>query len=712
MHRHRSGTSTASSGPLLDAKEDASLRLMKQVVDPGFSRVEVRFLRILRVAGRLYWGLRVAARFASSRPPWRVRRILVVRQSWLGDLVVFLPTLAALRARFPGARLTLGVQSGFGTGGILEASGLVDEVREITFPEGGRSRMAGAVRLFTDGYDLVVHGAWYYMLRAAFFSGAPRTIGIDDGHPRQTELDFTVALQPMLHEAENNLAVAEALGARPEPAARVPRLSLVDDPPRLAALRARLELTADAPLMAMHPGSKRLSRRWPSVRFADLATRLLEERATLQIVLTGTQDEHALAESIKALVPKPLQPRLVNAAGACNLVELRLLLGACEVLVCNDTGVMHVARAQATPLVALLGPENDLRWGPHPLGPAPAISLRHHVPCAPCNRDLCEPHWCLRLLSVADVRSAVHELASAATASRAGGEAFRALERRQQQHDWRDLAAAGYEVPLVTVVLVEQPDPRVATAGLDAAASIGAITDDEGSNLALSLRALTAQRYPRLEVVVVSSGVGRALPKPATDTAREPGFDRVVALQTSPEGRLAWPAILDATQGEFMCLTSTSQVRQWRIDKLHDDVSALVRTPDAAYTTGVSPPAADPAPISTEQSQPWAFRRTALLAALAANVRALVVADALVEADGAKAKRDGMGASLEDAMRALLAPLRTTVSAGFVTQPLPEHPPDEPGLQSQERSSMPSTGCRHGPIRSATVSPRSRAQPR
>ena len=684
MHRHRSGTTADSSGPLLDAKEDASLRLMKQVVDPAFSRVEVRFLRILRVAGRLYWGLRVAARCATSRPPWRVRRILVVRQSWLGDLVVFLPTLAALRTRFPGARLTLGVQSGFSTGGILEGSGLVDEVREITFPEGGRRRMAGAVRLFTDGYDLVVHGAWYYMLRAAFFAGAPRTIGIDDGHPRQAELDFTVALQPMLHEAENNLAVAEALGARPAPAARVPRLSRADDPPRLAALRARLELPADAPLMAMHPGSKRLSRRWSSARFAELAAGLLAERATLQIVLTGTQDEHALSESIRRVVPKPLQPRVVNAAGACSLVELRLLLGACEALVCNDTGVMHVARAQGTPLVALLGPENDLRWGPHPLGPAPAISLRHHVPCAPCNRDSCESHWCLRLLSVADVRTAVHQLASGATAGRAGGEALGALERRQQQHDWRDLAAAGYEVPLVTVVLVEQPASRSAATGVDAAdAAAGkAAVTDEGSLLALSLRALTAQRYPRLEVVVVSSGVVRKSPTPATDPSHEPGFDRVVALQTSPAGHLAWPVILDEARGEFMCLASTSQVRQWRIDKLDDDVSALVRTPDAAYTTGQSPPAADPAPISKDQREPWTFRRAAVLTALAKGDRAPADADALVEPEGAKAKRDPVGASLALALRNLLAPLRATVSAGFATQPLARHWPREAGRHS------------------------------
>ena len=650
---------------MLDAKEDADLRIKKHNQALGLSRPLRLVLGLMRIAGYAFWGARMVARVVSGRRPWRIRRILVARNAWLGDLVVFLPTLAALRARFPGAHVTLGVQRGFNAGGILESSGLVDEVREISFPEGGWRRLAGALRLFASGYDLAIHGMYYFMLRAAFFSGAPRAAGTDDGHPLQALLDIAVPLQALRHEADNNLAVAEALGAALPPGERVPRLARIDDPPRVARLLARLSLPARAPLVALHPGSKLWSRRWPAERFAELAARLLEERPALNVVLTGTAGEAALAASIRSLVPEPARERVVDATGACDLSELRLLLGACEALVCNDTGVMHVARALGTPLVALLGPENDLRWGPHPLGPGPAIALRHQVPCAPCSRHMCEPHWCLRLLTVTEVHAATRDVSKNAANGGAGGMLV-PLERRQQQHGWADVAAAGFQLPLVSVVLV-----------------IGTTRETEQAWLARAFDTAAAQRYPRIEVVMVASNGRPSAPPAPLDTGQR-AFERTVTLRRQHDPYAMWQAILQEAHGEFVCLIEVGDHQHGQGDELADDVAALVRTPAAGLT---NPSPLDDGWLAGAPARParCTFRRTALASALDDQKHASLARPASQQplggdqaGGGGQARTGGVPVAtgedcafttLDAALRTLLSSLPATVSAGFVALP-------------------------------------------
>lgn len=672
--------------PRLDAKEDADLRVKKHQQTLALSQPTRLMLGLVRIAGYLYWAARTVARLAIGRRPWRIRRILVARNAWLGDLVVFMPALTALRARFPGAHITLGVQRGFNSHGILDSTGLVDEVREISFPEGGWRRLTGAVRLFASGYDLAVHGMHYFMLRAAFFSGASRAVGIDDGHPLQAELDTAVTPLALRHEADNNLAVAEAMGASPPPGERVPRLARMLDPARLNGLLARLSVSADVPLIAMHPGSKLWSRRWPVERFAELATRLLEERPALRVVLTGTYSEAELAASIRALVPEPARQRVVDAMGACDLGELRLLLGACEAMVCNDTGVMHVARALGTPLVALLGPENDLRWGPHPLGPGPAIALRHQVPCAPCSRHLCDPHWCIRLLDVSEVQAATRDVAKAA-ANDGAGDGLVPLERRQRQHTWTDIADAGFETPLVSVVLVAPASDETVRedASAEEAVALAASrpTGEHDGWLAEAWVALSAQRYPRLECLVVTPNHAESA-LPDTKAMARRALERIVTLRHRDDPGAMWRAVLDESRGEFVCLIEAAGLAQWHPGRLAADVAALVRTPAAGLTNWPFPDGSLAA--SPSRLPGCTVRRATLATALAAAERASVGPRAGRPARGGNGLHPSDtgpdGRTLETAVRGLLAFAPATVSDGFVAMP-------PAGTHSRSASTLP-----------------------
>ena len=643
--RWASGRRVARSAVRLDDK-DASIRRAHRgwLTSARLGPTQRAAYYATRLGGWLYYAGRLAARLARGDRPAVVRDVLVVRRGYLGDLIALLPMLEAVRRRYPQARITLGVQPGAATTAALAAGagGPVDEVRVLDFIDAPtrRARLAGMAGLFAQGYDLVLSGVWYFLMPEALFAGSPRRVGLYDGHPRQRRLDRAVPIDPNLHEAENNLALAEAIGASADPRQRVPRLRL--DEARVAAEGDAawgavglpgVGSAAGARVVAMHPGSKRPTRRWPADRFADLAGRLLLARPDLRVVLTGVPDEADLVASVIAAVPEAVRGRVHDAVGKSSLMGLVGLLDRCAAFVCNDTGTMHVARARGVPLVAVLGPENDRRWGPHPLGPGPAVAVRSEVPCAPCVRWECASLFCLRSTSVDAVLAEVDALLDGATveepAGRGAGRSvalpvrrasddgtadLRPVDRRLTRRSWQALADAGLGPPRVTVVVFAGSrwgdDPR-APAGSRAAdgradwegvrgrgspggpppsdrsPAAGGTLAEAGGTLAEAVASVRRQDYPSLDVVVVApAGDG------AADLASSAGV-RVVRFHPSSGQAGVWSAGLSAARrvagvagvdgddAGYVLPTSPAACAGWDAGKVGRDVAAAFRAHDA-----------------------------------------------------------------------------------------------------------------------------------
>ena len=276
---------------VLDAKEESERRLAADWANQRFNPLQRSFFELSRVAGWLYWVLRLlwrAVRGGRGVSAMEPRRILVVRHGHLGDMIAYLPALVALRHCFPDAHLAVAVGPGSSVRGLLEAVTEVDEVLTLDFMEHERrlERLRGAWRLWRRGFDLMVCGIGPFMVREALFAGSPRRWTLWEGHPWQRLCNRRVALDPMRHEAQNNLRLVAALGAVPLPEQQAPRLTL--DAGVMA--EAERELDASLPLglpvgegaggelVAIHAGSKRPSRRWPPERFVELTRRLLESR--------------------------------------------------------------------------------------------------------------------------------------------------------------------------------------------------------------------------------------------------------------------------------------------------------------------------------------------------------------------------------------------------------------------------------------------------
>jgi len=213
-------------------------------------------------------------------------------------------------------------------------------------------------------------------------------------------LNPAVPKPPGLHQAEAYLHLLERAGLTVEN--RIPRLRVPDLwEERARELLSRAGLGPGERPVGIHPGSTYgTAKRWPLERFARVADRLQRE-AGVRVVLLGGPGEEALARDMAGCMGTPP----LNLAGKTDIPLLAGVLRQCRVLVCNDTGPMHLAAAVGTPVVALFGPTDPS--GTAPLGGGHAL-LRHPVDCSPCLRRECPvDHRCMTGLSVDAVWEAV-----------------------------------------------------------------------------------------------------------------------------------------------------------------------------------------------------------------------------------------------------------------------------------------------------------------
>lgn len=157
-----------------------------------------------------------------------------------------------------------------------------------------------------------------------------------------------------------------------------------------------------ARLVLMHPGARLRSRRWPLARYAEVARAL--RGAGWQVALTGSDAERALTRELRQRAGLALP----DLCGATTLGSLAALLRASRLLVCNDTGVSHLAAAMGARSVVVACGSDARRW-------APRDSRRHvvlaaPVPCRPCAYESCPiGHPCALRVTVADVLARAQE---------------------------------------------------------------------------------------------------------------------------------------------------------------------------------------------------------------------------------------------------------------------------------------------------------------
>jgi ADP-heptose:LPS heptosyltransferase len=290
-------------------------------------------------------------------------RVLIIKPSSLGDIVHGLQVAQSLRAQWPAAEVDWVAAKAFAP--LVEACTAVHGVRlfERHGPLTAFGRLAGEIR--RDSYDwaLDMQG----LARSALLLAASKARQKAGRADAREGARWLYRLKPELppdgrysHALDILLNFLPLMGLRAKLAG-----PLVFRPPVLDVYPAGL---LESRPVVMFPDSRRPKKEWGG--FYDLTARLLAQRPDLPIVWAGnTGPEPDLHW--------PLD-RFWNLLGRTPLETLPALLTAARLVVCNDSGPMHLAAALQRPVVALFGPTNPNRFGPYPLD-----SKRHFIVRAP-----------------------------------------------------------------------------------------------------------------------------------------------------------------------------------------------------------------------------------------------------------------------------------------------------------------------------------------
>lgn len=327
-------------------------------------------------------------------------RILCVQFASIGDLILTTPALSALHSACPDAHIALLTSTQAEP--VVRGVGLVDEVIALdkALFNGTRAFLTPANwrRLRAFGrFDTVIY-FHHFTLKAGTLKfwliaravGARRRVGLQNGNGWFLTDSIADGGFGARHQAEYWLDLVALLGADSAPRpARVARQTF-DLPPA----------ESDAPTVVIHAGSGgySLARRWDAAGFAAVADALASDGA--RVVLVGSADDDSAA--VQARLNHPV----IDLTGRTTLAELADVLANADLFIGADSGVLHLAAASGSPVLAIFGPSNHRAWGAwNPAGRV--VTVRSAPVCSPCSyvehqiglRDGCAARTCMRMVT-------------------------------------------------------------------------------------------------------------------------------------------------------------------------------------------------------------------------------------------------------------------------------------------------------------------------
>jgi lipopolysaccharide heptosyltransferase II/tetraacyldisaccharide 4'-kinase len=350
-----------------------------------------------------FLGLQVKGRWAGDAA--QVRRVLVRAPNWVGDAVMSLPVLAGVQTLFPQAEIF-----------VLAAprvaplyTGQPGVAAVVVYPPGREKwRLLGNLRRgFAEpgkpktgnrklGFDLgLALPNSFESALGLFLAGARSRLGYDtDARGPFLNLAVTgVRTLAGLHTVYYYLGVLQGLGG--VDGFTAPRLYLEHKEVREAAALLN-QGKEEGPWVGLSPGAAYgPAKRWPPERFAALGKELQKEFKARLVLLGGPEDRDA-GEQVAAGLPGVL-----NLIGQTGLRQALGVLTHLQLLITNDSGLMHAAAALGTPLVAIFGSTDPEATGPFT---SRAAVMHHPLPCSPCLERTCDHGYkCLLDISVAEV---------------------------------------------------------------------------------------------------------------------------------------------------------------------------------------------------------------------------------------------------------------------------------------------------------------------
>ena len=325
-----------------------------------------------------------------------MNNILIIKLRYIGDVLLATPTVRAIKAARPDARVTMMVNRGtedvlsgnrdLGEIMVLDKGSLAAQSRLIA---GLRARQFDTVIDLTDGD------------RSAFLtriSGAPVRIGFNDEH-RWRGRYYTQVVPPVpgvRHRIDRDLETLKPFNI--QAGSTNPQLWLTPEEANSAdQLLAQLGVERSQSMVILQPGARYWFKAWPLERFAELADRLASQ-CGCQVLIGGSDQDIQLAQEIRQMA----KSAPIIMTGRTNIKQFAAVAKQSVLFVGSDSGAMHIASAVGTPVVALFGPSNPGEWGPRG---GPVEVLYKESDCRSCFHPTCTrgEENCMKLITVEEV---------------------------------------------------------------------------------------------------------------------------------------------------------------------------------------------------------------------------------------------------------------------------------------------------------------------
>jgi len=329
------------------------------------------------------------------------QKIVVFKLSALGDLILIVPSLRAIKKRFPNALISVVADEAFAS--VLNFCPYVDDVIILR----GRHRRGRFTRLIKlirqlrkEGFDYAIdfqNNKWTHFM--AWAAGIPKRFGFNRGWSGRLLNEGVTGFQNDLNPVQHQAQILRHMGVHELDE----KLALwISDDERQEVSNQLKELglkSAALPLIGLvvQASARWKSKNWSVDRFVQLAERLIKEK-NAGIVLIGQSGDLPAFNALKRLYPD----RVFNLIGQTNIRQMFALIDRLQCLVTPDSAPMHVAAAFNIPVAALFGPTNPRRHAPA----AERIRIFYEtVPCAPCYSEKClQPtHRCMDQIEVDSV---------------------------------------------------------------------------------------------------------------------------------------------------------------------------------------------------------------------------------------------------------------------------------------------------------------------
>lgn len=345
-------------------------------------------------------------------PVGNIKNILVIKFAAIGDIILMVPMLRLLKKNYPDAKITF-LCSDINYGMVKRVK-YVDEI--INYNIHTVVSKPGAFINFIKGlrstiFDLVIDAEQWSRVNAilSVLIKKKYLIGFKfENQYKHFYYDSISIHTKTRHEVENFLSLLEIIGIPADEKDKELEFKLSDEDLKFAEKFWDEKKLNGKYVICMQPGSgvNGYAREWKDENYINLGKRITKENENVLILLTGLKSDFARCEKIVNEIGK----NSLNIAGANNMDKDLAIVKKANLVICGNTGILHLAASVKTKTIGLHGPNNPVLWGAYDKN---AVVVQSDIYCSPClylGHDFgCKNPVCMDRISVEDVYQKVIE---------------------------------------------------------------------------------------------------------------------------------------------------------------------------------------------------------------------------------------------------------------------------------------------------------------